>query len=81
MDALNSVDILPCYLLDHDMVVAEFSLVSSVRGRGFWKLNTSILTNPKYVDQVNKIIENFNNEEEDVDPSIAWEELKEDVQN
>ena len=45
-------DILPGYKTDHSMFSIQISLHSNDRGRGFWKLNTSFLTDAEYVNQI-----------------------------
>ena len=39
----------PGYRTDHSLVFIEIDLVKSVRGKGFWKLNVSLLHDKEYV--------------------------------
>ena len=61
------------------MISIQISLHSNDRGRGFWKLNTSFLTDAEYVNQIKSIIlqtkEEYS-EDETVDPSLLWEMVK-----
>ena len=61
------------------MISIQISLHSNGRGRGFWKLNTSFLTDAEYVNQIKSIIlqtkEEYS-EDETVDPSLLWEMVK-----
>ena len=38
------------YKTDHSMITLQISLHSNTRGRGFWKLNTSFLSEIEYVN-------------------------------
>ena len=72
-------DTLPGYKTDHSMISIQISLHSNGRGRGFWKLNISFLTDTEYVNQIKSIIlqtkEEYS-EDETVDPSLLWEMVK-----
>ena len=62
------------------MITLNFSLHSNPRGpAGFWKLNTSLLTEIDYVNQIKSIIQETQNEYKDdelVNPSLLWEMIK-----
>ena len=53
---IESCKILPGVLSDHSFIQIMISLDEEKRGRGLWKLNTSLLSDIKYVEQVNDII-------------------------
>ena len=55
-----SCKILPGLLSDHSFVELVLSFLDSIKGRGFYKFNTSLLTNKVFVDEVNKIIDFVN---------------------
>ena len=38
------------------MITLQISLHSNTRGRGFWKLNTSFLSETEYVNQIKSTI-------------------------
>ena len=72
-------DILPGYKTDHYMITIQISLHSNVRGRGFWKLNTSFLSDKDFVDQIKLVIAETKEEYEQddtVDPNLLWEMIK-----
>ena len=48
--------ICPGYRTDHSAIVFSFSIMNVKRGKGFWKLNTSLLRDPNYVNLVNETI-------------------------
>lgn len=62
--------IMPGFLSDHSFVEEV------IRGRGFWKLNTSLLEDHDYVREVNKIIQHIPFRDEELSPSLRWEMLK-----
>ena len=45
------------YRTDHSAITLKLKLQESVRGRGYWKFNNSLLKDKKYVDEVKRIIE------------------------
>ena len=51
----------------------------SIKGKGFWKLNNSHLTNPQYIEQINTVIDYANVRYESLDPGQYWEMLKMDI--
>ena len=61
------------------MITLNFSLHSNPRGPGFWKLNTSLLREIDYVNQIKSVIQETQNEykdDESVNPSLLWEMIK-----
>ena len=68
-----NADILPGYKTDHSMINLHISLHSNTRGRGFWKLNTSFLSEKNYVDQIKSVIVKTKEEyekDDTVDPNM-----------
>ena len=51
-----NAEILAGYKTDHSMITLQISFHSSTRGWGFWKLNTSFLSETEYVNQIKSII-------------------------
>ena len=70
-----NAEILAGYKTDHSMI----SLHSNIRGRGFWKLNTSFLSETEYVNQIKstiaKTIDEYS-QDNTVDPGLLWETVK-----
>ena len=54
---VTNADTNPGYKTDHSMITLNFSLHSNSRGPGFWKLNTSFLTEIDYVNQIKSVIQ------------------------
>ena len=50
MSNITQADILCGYKTDHSMITINTALYSNPRGPGFWKMNTSFLTDVNYVN-------------------------------
>ena len=62
---------------DHSLVLSS---KNTIRGKGFWKLNSSLTKDLSYTIEIKKIIRKFSNKNES--PSnrqLKWELLKYDV--
>ena len=58
----HKINILPGVHSDHSLLQAHFqSGNTSVKGKGFWKFNASLLGDREYVDQIKKIISDSSN--------------------
>ena len=78
----SSTDIVPGYKTDYSMIMLRLSLHSNPLGLGFWKLNTSFLTELDYVNQIKATIRETYDEyknDESVNPSLLWEMIKLEV--
>ena len=54
---IERTDIMPSYATDHSMVVITIRFSNIDRGKGFWKMNTSMLRDNDYVESINGTIE------------------------
>jgi exonuclease III len=55
---VGKCEIGPCIYSDHNIISLELKCDQNhERGRGFWKLNTSLLRDKEYVDKINKTID------------------------
>ena len=57
LDHIDTSIILPGYRSDHSFLQMNIFLTKFVRGKGVWKLNTSLLQNMDYVNTINSIID------------------------
>ena len=67
---------------DHSMVAIKIALHTNSRGPGFWKLNTSFLTEVEYINQIRTTIEDVKSEYQNdlsVKASLLWEMVKSKV--
>ena len=77
----NSIntDIASGYKTDHSLVTLQISTHNNMRGRGFWKLNTSFLTDEEYIKKIQSIITQTKDEyapDNTVTPNLLWEMIK-----
>lgn len=78
---IRKVDILPGRRSDHSLVSMEWEIQSAFkRGRGFWKLNTSLLRDEHYQDRIkeciNEIMVKYSETE---DKRLLWDVIKCDI--
>ena len=76
---VNTVDIVPGYKTDHSMVTMEITTNANPRGPGFWKLNTSFLSDIDYISKIEDTIQQTKNEYSNdpfVSPALLWEMIK-----
>ena len=63
MGNVASADIVPAFKTDHSLITLNISLHSNPRGRGFWKLNASLLTDTDYIEQRKEEYTNDNSDQ------------------
>lgn len=71
--------IIPGYKTDHSMITLQISVHSNARGKGFWKLNTSFLSEIEYINCIKLAIQRTKDEyagDISVSPSLLWEMVK-----
>ena len=76
---VTHTDILAGFKTDHSMVTIQIALTTNPRGPGFWKLNTSFLSETEYINQIKTTIEGVKDEyqnEKSVNVSLLWEMIK-----
>ena len=67
------------YKTDHSLITIKMALHSNQRGPGFWKLNSSFLSDINYVNQIRRAIQEVLTEyenDDDVNPALLWEMIK-----
>ena len=73
---VNGCEILTCSLSDHLPLLISLSLEEQMRGRGYWKLNNSLLKEKAYVDEINLLIDKSLEENKYKNFCMQWEILK-----
>ncbi|KAL9972969.1 hypothetical protein ACROYT_G019370, partial [Oculina patagonica] len=76
---VSSADILPGFRTDHSIITLNISLHTNPRGRGFWKLNTSLLADTDYIDLIKMTILQTQKEYENdptISPALLWDMIK-----
>lgn len=79
MGNVYSADILAGLKTDHSLITLSISLHSNHKGRDFWKLNTSVLTDTDYIDMIKLTIDQTQKEyrnDDTVNPTLLWEMMK-----
>ena len=72
-------DITMGFKTDHSMKVINVALHSNERGPGYWKLNTSFLSEIDFVNQIRSVIKNVHEEykhDNNVNPALLLEVIK-----
>ena len=64
------------YRTDHSLISLVFNNNHEKTGKGYWKLNVSLLNDADYVNLVKKEINNIVKENSEADPGILWETIK-----
>ncbi len=73
---IEKTNISPGFRSDHSMVIMDYNSTTQPRGRGFWKLNTSLLSDKEYVNLVNECIDEAKLKYDHENPAIKWEMIK-----
>jgi exonuclease III len=77
MYSIKSISIGYSVYSDHNPVHLELhQLAENVKGRGFWKLNTSLLRDKEYVDKINKIITEETSNQQCSNQGLKWDTIK-----
>ncbi len=79
MGDIENTGILPGYRSDHSLVMIDYNSTSQSRGKGFWKLNTSLLSDKDYVELINNCIDDAKITYKDENPAIKLEMVKIEV--
>ena len=61
------------------MITVRINTATNPRGRGFWKLNTHLLTKSEYINLIRKTITDISKENEgqnEVDEILLWDVIK-----
>ena len=76
---INLADIVPGYKSDHSLILLKIALHHNPRGKGFWKLNTSLLKEEEYLNLIKTTIYQTKNEyqsDNSVNPDLLWDMIK-----
>ena len=76
---ITHADITMGFKTDHSLITIRAALHSNQRGPGYWKLNTSFLSDANYVNQIRTTIKKVTDEyvnDDNVNPALMWEMIK-----
>ena len=69
-----------CPYSDHDLVVTSIKNQGNPRGPGVWKLNTKLLKDKWYINEIKNLLELWSKQQNnDNDPASTWDDLKETI--
>ena len=72
-------DITMGFKTDHSLITISAALLSNQRGPGYWKLNTSFLSDANYVNQLRATIQKVTDEyvtDYSVNPTLLWKMIE-----
>ena len=77
-DYVEDTDVLPSIKSDHSAIFLHInSFKCGERGRGYWKLNSTIINEEEYINQINTEKDTWIDEYQDiVDCRVRWELIK-----
>ena len=78
---VTMTEILTPISADHSPVLFSLSKEkTTLRSKGFWKFNSSLIKDQNYISEIKKLIRNFSNENESLfNRQLKWELLKYEV--
>ena len=72
----STTDINPGFCSDHSIITLHIKdTESQKRGRGYWKLNNSLLKDKEYIQLINTALNNYR-EDVTIDPRLEWDVIK-----
>ena len=77
----KETDIKPGFRTDHSLITINILKNNQNRGRGFWKLNTSLLLDNSYTDKIKRSVRESYvlYKEQHTNPCLIWELVKADI--
>ena len=81
---MNETSIDTSILSDHNLITLKLEAIGSIknRGRGSWKLNTSLLKEKEYVNMINIVIEECKDKYRNVsDKRLKWDTIKMEIRS
>ena len=74
--AVQNTDIRPAIRCDHNAISLKFKTSDNARGRGFWKLNNSLLYDKLFQECIIRIVNKVRLEYAQLCPQLKWEMCK-----
>ena len=74
--AVDSADAFSIFKSDHSCITMSLKSTLGVRGRGYWKLNASLLEDDNYVDEIRYVLVQIINDNFHLNVSDLWETIK-----
>ena len=68
--------ITPSVNTDHSLISLEFNCSENKRGPGIWKFNNKVLEDKRFIDELNNMLEQYNNMYQHLEHTDFWELMK-----
>ena len=76
VNQIEKCQILPGFKSDHSSPIIALSTLLNVRGKGFWKFNSSYIRDPDYVNLVKQTISDTVEINQEANPDLLWDTIK-----
>ena len=76
---IDKADIKPGFKTDHSAVSLNLTLLNCRRGPGFWKFNSSLLSDIEYVNMVKQVIRETVETNGEANHQLLWDTLKDQI--
>jgi len=78
--SVDSCEIRPSIRSDHSLVTLILNKPVAQRGKGYWKFNSSLLQDQNYIDRINNLLQQIQEEISAIeDKTLGWEMVKQHV--
>ena len=77
--AVADIEILPATVSDHSPIVMRLDSNLTLRGPGYWKLNTRHLEDSRFVNAINETLDVAISRHTNVNPLNAWERINAEI--
>ena len=80
VNIVKTADIHPGFRTDHSIITLIIIENNQKRGPGFWKLNTSLLSDLEYIEKIKKVKNSYDfYKAQQTNPCLIWELVKGDI--
>ena len=69
---ITQSQIIPLQYLDHEALLAEFTVRYRTPGPGYWKLNTSVLAHENFKKAIKSFWQDWQEQNSSYDPISSW---------
>ena len=80
INMVTNCKILANSISNHSFVLIKLETITQLKGKGFWKWNTSFLKEKEYLDEINEMLDHAKMRYENLNKVYKWEMIKLDVQ-
>ena len=81
LNQISKCKIQPGFMSDHSLVSLELNLKNIERGKGYFKINNSLVLQPEYQDKIRNVIRETAEVNKNANPNTLWEIIKGSIRN